>query len=220
MFHVVTLRIDSNKLSNKKWKTLTKQNPNMDEGAKVYQCVILTSDNTLEKCVNGDFTWAKSGWTKNAISLIKKYCKSFDSKIKAYECRENFVKIIRNNGGGVFFDNPRNCKIYIIELGSEAWSFKNFKQENKSVEVNCTKLVYIGETSKKVVDRFKEHKMSKKNGKKGDLASEIVFKHGIGFEHDLMKPFENKIYTKLEALKKEREIGLELRKRGYATWFN
>jgi len=36
----------------------------------------------------------------------------------------------------------------------------------------------------------------------------------------LMEEFQDQKYTIADALEKERDVALELRKRGYATWFN
>ena len=127
MYHVVTVNLNSKSISKKRWKTLAAQNPKMAQGCQTAQSLILTSDKTLTQCFNGDFSWSKSGWTKNATTVVKEYCKSFESKIEAYECREVFIEKMRERGWGVFYDNPKNCRIYIIELENAAWGFSNFK---------------------------------------------------------------------------------------------
>ena len=53
-----------------------------------------------------------------------------------------------------------------------------------------------------------------------NAATKIVHEHANEIAHDLMEEFRDHKYTIAGALEKERDVALELRKRGYATWFN
>jgi len=218
MYHVLTIEL-SKKLPKRRWQILKGLNPKRKKGTSVTQCLILRNKGTINKCKNGDFSWTKSGWTKLGTGIIPEFSKSFEDKIQAYKWREESVRNMRELGWRVYFENPRNRRVYIIELEQKAWDFKGFEEENGGVLSDWKKLLYVGETKESVIERFKIHKQ-KINGKKNRLASKIVFEHGKGIAKKLMKDFENKMFTESESLEKEREVGLYLREMGYATWFN
>jgi hypothetical protein len=218
MYYILTIELNK-KLPKKRWKILKGLNPKRKRGTPVTQCIILTNENTVKMCKKGDFSWSKSYWTKRATRVLEDLSKKFETKIDVYRYREETVTKMRDLGWRVYFENPRNRRVYIIELDKKAWGFKGFKKANGGELTDWKKLLYIGETKETVRERYAIHKR-KVNGKKDPLAATIVFKHGTEIAESLMREFENEEYTQLEALEKEREIGLHFREIGFATWFN
>ena len=110
-------------------------------------------------------------------------------------------------------------RIYVIELKkrvfTENWRFREANpQFNGALE--C---LYVGMTSKSPKERFQQHKTGYRNKKGHKLSSNIVEKYGSYLRPSLynhIPPFS----TRAEALKAERQLAMELRRKRYAGWFN
>ncbi|QLG43928.1 ribose-5-phosphate isomerase [Costertonia aggregata] len=110
-------------------------------------------------------------------------------------------------------------RVYVVEL-----SKKVFTEHRKFREVNpqfngVLECLYVGMTSKTPVERFKQHKKGTLSKKGHNLSSNIVKKYGLYlrgslYNHILPMP------TRAEALKMEKTLALELRRKRYAVWFN
>lgn len=109
--------------------------------------------------------------------------------------------------------------IYVIELSKRVFS-ENARFRNANPQFNgVLQCVYVGQTSKTPKERFLQHKMGYRNKKGHQLSAPIVKKYGLYLRPSLythIDPF----LTRAEALKAEEQIALELRREGYAVWFN
>jgi len=79
--------------------------------------------------------------------------------------------------------------------------------------------LYVGMTSKTPKERFKQHKTGFRNKKGHKLSSNIVQKYGTYLRPSLynhIKPLTRRD----EALKMEKILAMELRRKRYAVWFN
>ncbi len=109
--------------------------------------------------------------------------------------------------------------IYVIELSKRVYT-ENTKFRNANPQFNgVLQCVYVGQTSKNPKERFLQHKTGYINKKGYKLSANIVEKYGLYLRPSLythIDPF----LTRMEALKAEEQIALELRREGYAVWFN
>ena len=80
--------------------------------------------------------------------------------------------------------------------------------------------LYVGMTSKDPEERFKQHKTGYINKKGHNLSAKIVHKYGSYLRPSLYDHINLKVMTRLEALAMEKKLALDLRRKGYAVWFN
>ncbi len=109
--------------------------------------------------------------------------------------------------------------IYVIELSKRVYT-ADTKFRNANPQFNgVLQCLYVGMTSKTPKERFLQHKTAYRNKKGHKLSANIVEKYGRYLRPSLythIDPF----LTRTEALKAEEQISLELRREGYAVWFN
>ena len=80
--------------------------------------------------------------------------------------------------------------------------------------------LYVGMTSKTPKERFMEHRTGYVNKKGHKLSANIVQKYGSYLRPSLYDHLNLKPMTRQEALTMEEKLALELRRQGYAVWFN
>lgn len=109
--------------------------------------------------------------------------------------------------------------VYVIELSKRVFTeharFRNANPQFNGVQ-QC---LYVGMTSKTPKERFEQHKTGYVNKKGHKLSSNIVQKYGMYLRPSLYNHV-NPLPSRPEALKKEEKLALELRRKGYAVWFN
>ena len=111
-------------------------------------------------------------------------------------------------------------KVYVIELYkkvfSEDWRFRAANPQYNGV-LEC---LYVGMTSKTPAERFHQHKTAYRNKKGHKLSSNIVYKYGSYLRPTLYNEINMKAMTQEQALKMEAKLAWDLRRQGYAVWFN
>jgi hypothetical protein len=116
---------------------------------------------------------------------------------------------------------PRSTyKVYVIELSkrvfTENWRFRAANPQFNGV-LEC---LYVGMTSKTPAERFKQHKTGYVNKKGQKLSAYIVQKYGSYLRPSLFEHINAKPMTRQQALIMEQKLALDLRRQGYAVWFN
>ncbi len=110
-------------------------------------------------------------------------------------------------------------RVYVIELSkriyTENWKFRQANPQFNGV-LQC---LYVGMTSKTPQERFEQHKTGYRNRKGYDLSASMVKKYGLYLRPSLYNHLAP-MRTRAEALKMERALALELRRKRYAVWFN
>lgn len=110
--------------------------------------------------------------------------------------------------------------VYVVELRkivfTENWKFREANPQFNGV-LQC---LYVGMTSKTPTERFKQHKTGyvNKNGHK--LSAYIVQKYGTYLRPSLYDHINEKPMNREQALAMEKKLALDLRREGYAVWFN
>src|SRR3982751_432771 len=111
-------------------------------------------------------------------------------------------------------------RVYVVELSkrvfTENWKFRAANPQFNGV-LEC---LYVGMTSKTPAERFKQHKTGYINKKGHKLSANIVQKYGTYLRPSLYNDMNLKPMTRQEALIMEEKLASNLRKQGYAVWFN
>ena len=113
-----------------------------------------------------------------------------------------------------------NYQVYVIELSRRVFN-ENAKFRAANPQFNgMLQCLYVGMTSKTPQERFLQHKSGYINKKGHKLSSNIVQKYGSYLRPGLYNHLHGIPMTQEEALKMEEKLALELRRKGYAVWFN
>jgi hypothetical protein len=111
-------------------------------------------------------------------------------------------------------------RVYVVELSkrvfTEDWRFRAANPQFNGV-LEC---LYVGMTSKTPAERFKQHKTGYVNKKGHNLSAYIVKKYGAYLRPSLYEHINTTPMTRQQAIIMEKMLALDLRKKGYAVWFN
>jgi predicted GIY-YIG superfamily endonuclease len=111
-----------------------------------------------------------------------------------------------------------NYSVYVIELSKKVFSESvKFREANPQYN-GVLECLYVGMTSKSPKERFDQHKSGYISRKGHRISSNIVKKYGLYLRPSLYCHLQPK--SRAEALKMEKELALELRRKRYAVWFN
>ena len=111
-------------------------------------------------------------------------------------------------------------QVYVIELSKKVFT-ENAKFRNANPQFNgVLQCLYVGMTSKPIQERFRQHKTGYVNKKGYKLSASIVLKYGAYLRPSLYDHINLKAMTRQEALLMEEKLALDLRRKGYAVWFN
>lgn len=114
---------------------------------------------------------------------------------------------------------PVKYSVYVVELRKKVFTEnKRFREANPQFN-GVLECLYVGMTSKTPKERFLQHKQGTLSKKGINISSSIVKKYGSYLRPSLynhIKPMS----TRAEALKMEKQLALELRRKRYAVWYN
>ncbi|NJN42962.1 MAG: ribose-5-phosphate isomerase [Flammeovirgaceae bacterium] len=110
--------------------------------------------------------------------------------------------------------------VYVIELSKRVFTESaKFRAANPQFN-GVLECLYVGMTSKTPKERWEQHKTGYRNKKGYKLSSNIVEKYGTYLRPNLFNHLNEKPMTRVEALKAEEKLAWDLRRMGYAVWFN
>ena len=110
-------------------------------------------------------------------------------------------------------------RVYVIELSKKVYTEnRKFREANPQFN-GVLQCVYVGMTSKTPKIRFEQHKSGYVNKKGHKLSANIVEKYGLYLRGSLFQHIDP-VSTRDEAVKLEEQLALELRRQGYAVWYN
>ncbi|MGI9549952.1 MAG: ribose-5-phosphate isomerase [Aurantibacter sp.] len=110
-------------------------------------------------------------------------------------------------------------RVYVIELSKRVFTEnRRFREANPQFN-GVLECLYVGMTSKTPKARFEQHKKGTLSKKGHKLSSNIVQKYGSYLRPSLYNHI-GPIRSRAEALKVEKTLALELRRKRYAVWFN
>ena len=110
--------------------------------------------------------------------------------------------------------------VYVVELSKKVFT-ENWKFRAANPQFNGTlECLYVGMTSKTPAERLQQHKTGYINQKGHKLSANVVQKYGIYLRPSLYEHLNVKPMTREEALAMEEKLARDLRRQGYAVWFN
>ena len=111
-------------------------------------------------------------------------------------------------------------KVYVIELSKKVFT-ENARFRAANPQFNgVLECLYVGMTSKTPQERFKQHKSGYVSKKGYKISSYIVQKYGAYLRPSLYEPINLKSMNREQALLMEKRLAWDLRRKGYAVWFN
>jgi hypothetical protein len=111
-------------------------------------------------------------------------------------------------------------QVYVIELSKRVFTEnKKFREANPQFN-GVLQCLYVGMTSKTPAERFRQHKTGYVNKKGHRISANIVEKYGTYLRPSLYENINLKAMSRQEALIMEEKLAMELRRKGYAVWFN
>ena len=111
-------------------------------------------------------------------------------------------------------------RVYVVELSKRVFT-ENWKFRAANPHFNGTlECLYVGMTSKTPAERLQQHKTGYINQKGHKLSADVVQKYGIYLRPSLYEHLNVKPMTREEALAMEEKLAWDLRRQGYAVWFN
>ncbi|MGV3529879.1 MAG: ribose-5-phosphate isomerase [Flavisolibacter sp.] len=113
-----------------------------------------------------------------------------------------------------------NYKVYVVELSKKVFTEnRKFREANPQFN-GVLECLYVGMTSKTPQERFQQHKQGTLSKKGHKLSAAIVQKYGSYLRPSLYDHINAKPMTRQQAVVMEEKLSLELRRKGYAVWFN
>src|SRR6187455_1722653 len=111
-------------------------------------------------------------------------------------------------------------QVYVVELSKKVFT-ENARFRAANPQFNgVLECLYVGMTSKSPLERFRQHKTGSKSSKGYNISSSIVRKYGAYLRPSLYDHINQKPLTRAQALKMEAKLAWDLRRQGYAVWFN
>lgn len=111
-------------------------------------------------------------------------------------------------------------QVYVIELSKKVYSEnRRFREANPQFN-GVLECLYVGMTSKTPAERLKQHKLGTRSKRGYNLSSAIVKKYGNMLRPSLYNHLNLKPMSREEALQTEEKLALELKRKGYAVWYN
>jgi hypothetical protein len=111
-------------------------------------------------------------------------------------------------------------QVYVVELSKRVFT-ENTRFRAANPQFNgVLQCLYVGMTSKTPAERFKQHKTGYVSRKGYKLSANIVQKYGTYLRPSLYDHINLRTMTRQEALLMEKKLALDLRRQGYAVWFN
>ncbi|MES2374026.1 MAG: ribose-5-phosphate isomerase [Bacteroidota bacterium] len=111
-------------------------------------------------------------------------------------------------------------QVYVIELSKRVFS-ENARFRAANPQFNgVLECLYVGMTSKTPAERFQQHKTGYRNKKGIKLSAYLAHKYGSYLRPSLYEHLNTKPMTRQQALHMEEKLSLDLRRQGYAVWFN
>jgi hypothetical protein len=111
-------------------------------------------------------------------------------------------------------------QVYVVELSKRVFNeHSRFRAANPQFN-GVLECLYVGMTSKTPAERFKQHKTGHISTRGHNISSSIVRKYGSYLRPSLYEHLNRKAMNRQEALLAEEKLAWDLRRKGYAVWFN
>ena len=114
---------------------------------------------------------------------------------------------------------PTYC-VYVVELRKKVFT-ENTRFRAANPQFNgVLECLYVGMTSKTPKERLMQHKTGYVSKKGFKISAYIVQKYGSYLRPSLYEHLNMTPMNRQQALDMEAKLALELRRKGYAVWYN
>ena len=111
-------------------------------------------------------------------------------------------------------------QVYVVELSKRVFTENTrFREANPQFN-GVLECLYVGMTSKTPAERLIQHKTGYINKKGHKLSANIVLKYGTYLRPSLYNHINLNPMSREQALIMEEKLAWDLRRQGYAVWFN
>jgi hypothetical protein len=111
-------------------------------------------------------------------------------------------------------------RVYVVELSKKVFTEnRRFREANPQFN-GVLECLYVRMTRKTPQERFMQHRTGYVNKKGHKLSANIVQKYGRYLRPSLYDHINLKPMAREEALIMEEKLAWDLRRQGYAVWFN
>ncbi len=111
-------------------------------------------------------------------------------------------------------------RVYVVELSKRVFTENpGFRAANPQFN-GVLQCLYVGMTSKTPQERLKQHKTAYINKKGYRISAYLAQKYGTYLRPSLYEHLNLQPMNRQEALIMEKKLALDLRRQGYAVWFN
>lgn len=111
-------------------------------------------------------------------------------------------------------------QVYVVELTKRVFTEnQRFREANPQFN-GVLECLYVGMTNKTAQERLQQHKTGYRNKKGHKLSAYLVEKYGRYLRPSLYEHINSKRMNRQQALLTEEKLALDLRRQGYAVWFN
>ena len=111
-------------------------------------------------------------------------------------------------------------RVYVVELSKKIFTENSrFRAANPQFN-GVLECLYVGMTSKTPQERLQQHKTGYVNKKGHKLSAYFVQQYGRYLRPSLYDHLNAKSMNREQALLAEKKLALDLRRQGYAVWFN
>ena len=111
-------------------------------------------------------------------------------------------------------------QVYVIELSKRVFTeHARFREANPQF-IGVVECLYVGMTSKTPEERFKQHMTGYVSKRGHNISSSLVMKYGRYLRPSLYATINEQPMSRKDALLMEEKLALDLRRQGYAVWFN
>ncbi len=137
------------------------------------------------------------------------------------------VSLVENRDGVYFVGTKSKTslpgftyQVYVVELQKRVFT-ENTRFRAANPQFNgVLQCLYVGMTSKTPQERLIQHKTGYTNKKGHKLSAYLVQKYGSYLRPSLYYHLNLKPMNRQQALIMEEKLALDLRRQGYAVWFN
>tara|TARA_Y100000385_G_scaffold267540_1_gene303761 strand:- start:397 stop:780 length:384 start_codon:yes stop_codon:yes gene_type:complete len=108
--------------------------------------------------------------------------------------------------------------VYVVELSKKVWTDSwKFRAANPHFR-GMQECLYVGMTSLSPQERYKKHKTGARSKRGHKISCYFVEKYGTFLRSSLYSEYNP--MCRLDAVKMEKWLAEDLRKRGFAVWWN
>ena len=224
MYYVLTIKLK--KPTGKKLGKIIDANPKAKRGTPFFLVKLIgesAKDKTIRASIKNGSFGELMGWMKHGKELTEEEC--FEDEKSAIIYHQRQIDQSRKEGNRVWPSPPDDptYSVYVIKLTEKAFEKRKFAKANEGVRASdCKGPLYIGQTGNTIEYRVMQHIRPAEDSKPAskEIGSDVVRGCNAGeYPECVAWEYCEENLRKADSLKREEELGMELRKAGFATYW-